>query len=116
MTRGIRQPLWGSAAPTDAAEYGAHALRPERFDELLGEVGRRRSWHLDGVAGQHDDVFVGALPGEDLVVVDGDAPGLPVHVTDEHHVRFGMRDLALVVAVDLAIIVFVFLYTKWALR
>ncbi|HVW30334.1 MAG TPA: O-antigen ligase family protein [Polyangiaceae bacterium] len=31
-------------------------------------------------------------------------------------VRFGGRDLALVVAVDLAIIVLVFFYTKWALK
>ncbi|HEX3596232.1 MAG TPA: O-antigen ligase family protein [Polyangiaceae bacterium] len=31
-------------------------------------------------------------------------------------VKFGARDLALVVALDLAVIVFVFLYTKWALR
>jgi len=31
-------------------------------------------------------------------------------------VRIGMRDFVLVVAVDVVIIVFVFLYTKWALR
>jgi hypothetical protein len=37
-----------------------------------------------------------------------------------HHpsfrVRFGLRDLALVVAIDIAIIILVFFYTKWALR
>jgi len=34
----------------------------------------------------------------------------------EFRVRFGLRDLALVVAADVGIIVTVYLYTKWAVR
>ena len=98
-------------------------ITPETSDELSTGAPLTRPWAmamLSAFAGLAIGIFFLSFTYHYVLWIYIGLSGAFYSAIRAHHpsfrVKFGGRDLALIVAVDVAIILFVFLYTRWALR